>query len=512
MNESLIPILVGCGQITQREEDPTIALSPMDLTAKACIKAANDTNIGKKIFNLLDTLVLIRSFSDTSWRFKCPFGSYSNPPKSLAYRISANNVNNLIYTFPGGNMPQWTINRLSEKIAKGEIELALLAGGEALNTQKNAQRNKINLNWNEITNNNYVSWGIDKPGWSEIEELHKMNGAIYAYPMIENAIRGNLGHNIKEHLSYMAELFSKFSLAASLNPLADKKKKFTSKEIGNVNKDNPFIGFPYTKLMNANAFIDQSAAVILTNVAKAKELSIPKNKWVYLHGCADAYDHWFLSDRINYYSSPAMSIVTKEAFKMAQCKIKDIDYMDLYSCFPSAIEIACKEMKIPIDDSRGLTITGGLPYFGGPGNNYVTHSIAEMMKKLRQNPDKKGLVTANGNYITKQSIGIYSCKPIEKVFKIKDPKLYQTKINKNKGPKFINTANGKAYIETYTVMFDKERNPIFSILFGRLTNKTRFIANTINDKNLLTEMTNKDYLKATGKVINKDNKNIFIPD
>ena len=207
-----------------------------------------------------------------------------------------------------------------------------------------------------------------------------------------------------------------------------------------------------------------------------------------------------------------MSIVTKEAFKMAQCKIKDIDYMDLYSCFPSAIEIACKEMKIPIDDSRGLTITGGLPYFGGPGNNYVTHSIAEMMKKLRQNPDKKGLVTANGNYITKQSIGIYSCKPIEKVFKIKDPKLYQTKINKNKGPKFINTANGKAYIETYTVMFDKERNPIFSILFGRLTNKTRFIANTINDKNLLTEMTNKDYLKATGKVINKDNKNIFIPD
>ena len=309
----------------------------------------------------------------------------------------------------------------------------------------------------------------------------------------------------------MGILFSKFSTVASKNPLADRRQNFSNEEISTVSKDNPFIGFPYTKLMNSNAYIDQSSAIILTSVEKAKELSIPKNKWIYLHGCADAFDHWYMSDRKNFYSSPAMSIVAREALEMAETNIKEIDYIDLYSCFPSAIELACKEMNISINDPRGLTVTGGLPYFGGPGNNYVTHSISEMMKILRKNQDKMGLITANGNYITKQSIGIYSTKPLEKEFKIKNPNIYQKEINKDKGPNFSEIANGKANIETYTVMFDREA-PIFSILFGRLSDGKRFIANTINDKNLLSEMTKIDYLNASGYVKNKNGKNTFIPD
>ena len=104
----------------------------------------------------------------------------------------------------------------------------------------------------------------------------------------------------------------------------------------------------------------------------------------------------------------------------------------IYSCFPSAVEIACNEMEISLDDSRGLSITGGLPYFGGPGNNYVTHSIAEMMDKLRSKPGSKGLITANGNYITKQSAGIYSTEPNDKIFSPKDPIMYQAEINSKK--------------------------------------------------------------------------------
>ena len=149
MDESRIPILVGCGQITQKEDDPNEALSPIELTAKACFKAAKDSDVGEILLNKLDTIVLIRSFSDTSWRFKCPFGKYSNPSLSLANQINAKNVKNLIYTYPGGNMPQWSINRIFELITKGEITTALLAGGEALYPQKNAQRKGIELNWNE---------------------------------------------------------------------------------------------------------------------------------------------------------------------------------------------------------------------------------------------------------------------------------------------------------------------------------------------------------------------------
>ena len=302
---------------------------------------------------------------------------------------------------------------------------------------------------------------------------------------------------------YTDNILEKFAEVAKNNPLADRRQGYSAKDISDVNEQNPYIGFPYTKLMNANAFIDQSSAIIMTTVKHAKELGINRNKWVYLHGCADTYDHWYLSDRINYYSSPAMKIACNEALKMANCAINDIDFLDIYSCFPSAIKIACDEMNIDINTNKDLTVTGGLPYFGGPGNNYVTHSISEIMHKVRNNIGAKGLVTANGNYITKQSVGIYSSEQPSKMFAPTNPSLYQAKINKDKGPSFIEEANGNAYIETYTVINDRE-GPSFSILFGRLNDGSRFIANTPNDKDLLLDMMAKDYLNIRGKVQNNN--------
>ena len=315
---------------------------------------------------------------------------------------------------------------------------------------------------------------------------------------------------LEDHSLAMGKLFSKFASIAANNPLADRRQSFSANEIASVNSDNPYIGFPYTKLMNSNAFIDQSAALILTSVAKAKELNIPREKWVYLHGCADAYDHWFLSDRINFYSSPAMSVVARETFEMANCTMDDIDMIDLYSCFPSAVEIACNEMEISQDDPRGLTITGGLPYFGGPGNNYVTHSIAEMIDKVRSRPGSKGLITANGNYITKQSAGIYSTEPIKTPFSPKNPSIYQSEINSRKGPSFTEFASGNAVIETYTIIHGRE-GPSFGIVFGRLEDNSRFIANTPNDIDLMLKMTTEDFLGVSGNVKNSEGINIFTP-
>jgi acetyl-CoA C-acetyltransferase len=511
MDETRIPILVGTGQVTQREPDPALALSPMDLTATSGRKAAEDSGAGAALLKSLDTIVLLRSFSDTSWRFICPFGKYANPPRSLANRLGLENSTRLIYTHPGGNMPQWCVNRMFEMITRGEMEAGMIAGGEALATQKNAQRGGLKLDWNEDPGGSFEEWGVDKRGWSDIEDRHRMAGAIFAYPMFENSIRGDKGRSISEHSLEMGRLFSNFASVAANNPLADRRQGFTAKQIATVSSYNPYIGFPYTKLMNSNAFIDQSAAIILTSVAKAKELGIPKEKWVYLHGCADAYDHWYLSDRINFHSSPAMSKVAQEAFEMADCTLADIDALDLYSCFPSAVQIACDEMGVSLDDPRGLTITGGLPYFGGPGNNYVTHSIAEMINKVRAQPGIKGLVTANGNYVTKQSAGIYSAEPAEKPFAPKDPSIYQAEINSQKGPSVTEFANGDASIETYTIMHDR-KGPSFGILFGRLSDGSRFIANTPDDVELMLSMTLEDYLGVSGKVKCVEGVNVFKPN
>ena len=394
MDESRIPVMVGAGQITQREADPKQALAPIDLIAAAGRAAAEDSAAGQALLSSLDTIVHLRAFADTSWRFRSPFGGPSNPPKSLANRLGADNAKRLIYTYAGGNMPQWSINRLSEMVTRGEVETAMVIGGEALSTQKTAQRAGIKLDWNEDAGGEPETWGVGTQGWNDAEERHRMAGAIFAYPLFETAIRGHKGRTVDEHALAMGRLFEGFARVAAANPLADRRDGFTAEQIATPSPTNPYIGFPYTKLMNANAFIDQAAALLLTSVGQARRLGIPEDRWVHLHGCADAYDHWFVSDKVDFHSSPAMRVVAQEAFAMAEMSLDDIDFLDLYSCFPSAVEVACAEMGISEEDPRGLTVTGGLPYFGGPGNNYVTHSIAETMDRVRGRPGSKGLVTA----------------------------------------------------------------------------------------------------------------------
>src|SRR5262245_20513702 len=432
MDDDRTPVLVGCGQLTTREADPAAALNAMDLTAAAARKAAADAGGGQALLQALDALVVLRSFSDTSWRFKSPFGGSTNPPRSIAHRLNLGNVKRLVYTHPGGNMPQWCVNRLFEMVTRGEIGAAMVCGGEALATQKAAERAGLAFDWNEGAGSEPELWGLAARGWSDMEDRHRMAGAIFAYPLFENGIRGHLHRSVGEHQRAIGQLFARFASVAKANPLADRRQGYTADQIATVGPDNPLIGFPYTRLMNSNAFIDQAAAVIVTSVGKARTLGIPEDRWVYLHGCADAHDHWYISDRHNYHSSPAMRIVARETLEMAGIGMRDIAKFDIYSCFPSAVEIACSEMGIAQDDPRGLTVTGGLAYFGGPGNNYVTHSIAQMMDEVRERPGSKGLVTANGNYVTKQSAGIYSTEPPAKPFAPKEPGLHQRTIDSDK--------------------------------------------------------------------------------
>ncbi|MBU2531238.1 MAG: acetyl-CoA acetyltransferase, partial [Alphaproteobacteria bacterium] len=268
MDAERTPVLVGCGQITQREPDPKRALSPLELTAAAARQASENSGAGQRLLDALDTIVILRSFSDTSWRFTSPFGGSKNPPKSVADRIGATSIKRYVYTYPGGNMPQWSVNRLFEKIVSGEVGAAMIAGGESLATQKAAQRAKIELDWNEDPGGSFESWGVATRGWNDIEDRHKMAGAIFAYPLFENSIRGNRNHTIEQHLAAMGRLFQRFAAVAAENPLADRRQGFGAEQIATPGADNPFIGFPYTKLMNSNAFIDQSAAVIMTSAAK----------------------------------------------------------------------------------------------------------------------------------------------------------------------------------------------------------------------------------------------------
>ena len=136
-----------------------------------------------------------------------------------------------------------------EMITRGELEAAVISGGESLATQKGAERAGLELDWSEHPGGSCDTWGIETRGWSDMEDRHKMAGAIFAYPMIENAIRGNRGRTIEQHGLEMGKLFSRFAKVAEGNPLADRRQGFTAEQISSVNSSNPYIGFPYTKLM-----------------------------------------------------------------------------------------------------------------------------------------------------------------------------------------------------------------------------------------------------------------------
>ncbi|MGD0190425.1 MAG: acetyl-CoA acetyltransferase [Rhizomicrobium sp.] len=509
------PILVGAGQFTQRTARAgrlQDSLEPIAMLAKAADLALGDSGRRDGLLEAIDTVAVVRFTADSPGdQGRLPKRMFRNPPLSLARRLGVD-ARRFLYSATGGNSPQWLVNRTAEEIAGGVCDAALLIGAEYIATLLGAMKSGFDLGWGDSPD---VDPGSDpedigdmRQGTTEYERKYGLNFPVNAYPLFENAIRGRRGESASVHLEAMGRLFSRFSKVASENPDAWFPTFRSPEDIATPSEKNRFVGFPYTKYLNAVIEVDMAAGVVMTSVAKARELGIDEAKWVYLHGCADANDLWHVTDRVNYYSSPAIRTMGQKAFAMANIGAKDLSFIDLYSCFPSAVEIACQELGFAEDDPRGLTVTGGLPYFGGAGNNYVMHSIATMAGKVRLQPGAFGLCTANGWYVTKHSAGIYSAKPFEGAWKRENPKSYQKDIDAMAHPSVTETPDGRARIETYTVVTDR-KGKRFGIIVGRLDDGTRFLANSRDDDATLNTMMREEMLGREGTVSVTPHNNVF---
>jgi acetyl-CoA C-acetyltransferase len=354
--------------------------------------------------------------------------------------------------------------------------------------------------------------GDPRPGVSDYEARHGLNRPINTYPLFENALRARDGRSLADHQMRLGKLFAPFTRVAAQNAEAWFPVERTPEELVTVSEKNRMVGFPYPKLLNAIMEVDQSAGVIVASEKKARELGVPEERWVYLHGCADAADLWYPLDRQNFHSSPAMRLTGKRALEMAGVGLDRIEFIDLYSCFPVAVEVGAEELGLSLDDPRGLTVTGGLPYAGGPGNNYAMHSIAVMMQKLRDKPGAYGLVTANGWYLTKQSTGVYSSRRPDRPFEREDPAILQRQIDSLPHPAVIEQPQGPARIETYTVVHRRE-GPYMGIVIGRDEADRRFVAHTPGDPETLAALEATEQVGRTGRVSPAENGlNLFVPD
>ena len=158
-------------------------------------------------------------------------------------------------------------------------------------------------------------------------------------------------------------------------------------EIATPRPDNRIVCEPYTKRMTAFLGSDQGAALVVCSLAAARRAGVA-DRAVFVWSGAGATDVRFPAARPDPGRSPAIAAAGRALFDAASqagggtVAIDDVEVLDLYSCFPSAVALAAEALGIALDDPRGLTVTGGLPYFGGPGNNYTTHAIAEVSERL----------------------------------------------------------------------------------------------------------------------------------
>ncbi|MBV8161199.1 MAG: acetyl-CoA acetyltransferase [Acidimicrobiia bacterium] len=481
------PVIVGVAQTLRRPEDPATATAPVDMMAAALRLAADDSGAGGALLDRADSL---RAAAVLSWR-------YSDPGALVARHLGIS-PRETVVTTTGGNSPQMLLNDTALAIQRGDVDVALLVGAEAMYTRFRARKVKAWLEWEQQADGEPTQiLGDDRPGVNDLEMARSIVLPIQVYPVFENALRAAAGESIEEHQRTIGSLWARFSEVAARNPHAWSRQARSAEEIATVTPDNRWIGFPYTKAMNANLDTDQSAAVIVCSVAAARGAGVPEDRWVFPWAGADAHDHWFVSERADLRSSPAIRIAGRAALELAGISISDVAHVDLYSCFPSAVQIGAAELGLGLHEpDRPLTVTGGLSFAGGPGNNYAMHSIAAMVDVLRRDPGSHGLITALGWYITKHAVGVYSATPPPDGFRHAHP---QGDVDVLPRREAVAEYEGSVAVDSYTVMHERDGEPAIGLVACLLPDGRRTWATT-NEPGLMKSMTLEEFVGRRGVV------------
>ncbi len=495
--EDTTPVLIGAGQFTERVgEDGYQGLANYEIAAKAGENALADTGAGQPLAGHIDAIGAIRTFEDVSEQLGQPFGKSDNFPHSIARRLDIDPQYALLDDV-GGQTPQTLIAEMGNRIAMGESAMALLAGAENMGTVAHLKRSGGNADWSET---------IDRPFENRLKGMkgvidrpmvtHGLVAAPNIYALFETARRKRMGMSRDEYALQMGELFAPFTAVAAENHYsATPHTALSAEEIATSSGDNRWISTPYPIRMVARDKVNQGAAVLIASVAKARALGVAEEKWVYLHG------HCALQERLpierrDVGASTASQRAAQRAVERAALGVDDIGHFDFYSCFPIAVSnVAVDHFGMAADDPRGLTLTGGLPFFGGPGNNYSMHGIAEMVHRLRSDPGSYGFVAANGGFLSKYAVGIYSTTPV--AWPDTDSSALQAEVDSLDAPASTDAPDGEAEIEAYTVAYGRE-GPAIATVLGRLRDSgARFFANNASkDTDTLRQMVESDPFDA----------------
>ncbi|NKY27463.1 acetyl-CoA acetyltransferase [Nocardia gamkensis] len=439
------PVLVGAGQAVHRPGEPGLP-GPVELAAESLRRAGADSGVGDRLLRSADLIAAVAPVSR-------PYGDLG---ALVAADLGATPRRTVQSVRFGGDAPQRLLNTVAQAIADGRSDVALLTGSEAVYSGNAASRAGTAVDWPEqpedVGPDEVI--GSDRGPNSDMETAAGLWGPVYFYALMETALRHRLGSSEAAHRERIGALWSRLSEIAARNPYAWQPTAHAAADLVTPAPANRMVSTPYPKLMIANLTVDLGAGLILCSAAAADAAGVPRDRWVFPHAGATATDEWFVSERADMSRSPAIAAAGKAALGAAGIGIDDVAHIDLYSCFPVAVQIAAEELGLPIDDpSRPLSVTGGLTFAGGPGNNYTTHSIATLSGMLRADPGAYGLATALGWYSTKHGVGVYSGRPPERLFRAIEAEVPAAR--REPAPGYT----GPASVEAYTVAYRKGPAP-----------------------------------------------------
>jgi acetyl-CoA C-acetyltransferase len=430
------PVLVGVGQVLQRLDDPLRAAEPLELMIAALEAAGRDSG-APELLRRADSIHVLRG----AWR-------YGDPGRVIASRLGASPAET-VGTPYGGNFSQACVIDAAREIQAGRRRVVLVAGAENGRSAGQAQRLGVALRESEAPGAPDRKVAEDKAIFHEAELARGMNSASDVFAVIESAIRFERREELPAHAQRIAELWAGFSAVACGNPHAWIRRPCSAHEIGQPSPDNPMISYPYTRLMNANPRVDMGAGLVLCSLETARSARVPEEKLVFLHAATEASDGDFLSTRAELHRSPAIRLAGARALELAGRSVAEIGRFDLYSCFPSSVQVAARELGVP--EGRPLTVTGGLTFGGGPLNSYGLHAIARMAEVVRAERCA-GLVHGNGGWLAKHAIAIYAPEPPAAGFRYES---LQQAVDAFPVREARVDWEGPVTIEAYTVAHDK---------------------------------------------------------
>jgi acetyl-CoA C-acetyltransferase len=476
------PVIAGGGQVTITEGD---APEPLDMMAEAARRAESDTG-GTGVLGAADAVAVVRILSRR----------YGDPGAQVAEMVGAR-PRATAYSSDGGDTPMALVAALAERIQAGQLDVAIVGGAEAWRTRRAYRQRGVKPPWPPRDRDARPGETFGKPLAMGAPEEHALGLLlpVQLYPVFENALRAAAGRRPADHMSHIAALWARFSEVAAANPYAALRRRYSPAEISTVTPDNRMVCYPYTKLLNSNSHVDQAAALVVCGVGAARRLGIPAERWVFLHGAATASDTPAVGNRWDLASSPAIAAAGQAALAAAGMAAGDAEEVDLYSCFPSAVQVAAAALGL--DQERQLTVTGGLTFAGGPWNNYATHALATMVGRLRQRPEATGLCTANGGLLTKHAVGVLAARPPSGRLVVQ-----RTHPQLDSAPTRVLTRgyHGRARLESFTVAHARDGTPERAFLACLLPDGRRAWATSV-DAATMTELEEAD---TSGRLVEVD--------